>query len=631
MKLPTVFPRTTIPPPEVNETESMPKEAISNGKGENLDPSMAMQSMTIHERFEIFMNETSFTALTRIHKANSIIKRVIWFVVLVAMLAWLSIQCFWLFEKYFKYPVDVKIELVSSTKMDFPSVTICNRNPLRNSMIAYSPFRTMQDDFLKVKQDDSLYEMAYDMMFKPGQQNSTPSTGTTLWPSTPQNSVPSNSVPSSSTTGTTPSSTTESMLDRMKENDFNVWEALSDPTTADSFYNTKSSDITNTLAYSGFAATIDENELEDYGHQIEDLLMSCTFQGYPCSTKNFTYVHNSKYGNCFTFNHHKNNQTTISSSYPGPLMGLVMEFNIEQSEYVESLAPEAGVRVLVHQRGTFPVPDDDGFYIAPGFVTSVGIHEVRITRLPPPHASCAEQAVKTDYYQEKYGTLYTKQPCLKSCYQDNIMQMCNCAVAYYLIPEGASVCDVSNDTITFDVTLHCRYLIPGDCLVEATKNCGGCSNLCPDPCSERKYQPYVSMASWPSDAYSNSLDHRLMRSSTDFMEQSHLSSRSNNVAKMEIFFKEMIYENIEQQKGYESQNLISDVGGQLGLWLGLSAITIGELVEFFAAIFKAVTAKAVRRRTYDGEPARKFKDIAIHVGRQKRDVNDTMRVESLTD
>ncbi|XP_033750683.1 LOW QUALITY PROTEIN: acid-sensing ion channel 1-like [Pecten maximus] len=604
-----------MPPPEVSETEPMPKEATKNGK--HLDPTDAMESMTIHERFDIFMNETSFTALTRIHKANSIIKRIVWFVVLVGMLAWLSVQCYWLLDKYFKYPVDVKIELISSPTMEFPSVTICNRNPLRKSMIDYSPFRTMQDDFLKVKQDDRLYEKAFDMMFNSDTWNSS---------TTP-------TVPGQTQSGA--SSTSPTLGDRHRYNrrfqcyhrirtesnerkNFNVWDALSDPSTAENFYKKKSSNIENTLAYSGFAACIDESELQEYGHQIDDLLMSCTFQGYPCSVKNFTYTHNSKYGNCYTFNHHKNNQSTVSSSYPGPLMGLVMEFNIEQNEYVESLAPEAGVRVLIHERGSYPIPDDDGFYIAPGFVTSVGIQEVRITRLPPPHASCADHGVKTDYYREKFDTIYTKQPCLKSCYQDNVMASCNCAVPYYIIPDGASTCDVTNDSVV-------------ECLTASMCRMDLCDDMCPDPCNERKYQSYVSMASWPSDAYSESLDKKLMRSSTDFMEQDRLNSRSNNVAKMEIFFKEMIFEKIEQQRGYESQNLISDIGGQLGLWLGLSAITIGELVEFFAAIFKAVTAKAVRRRTYEGEPVEKFQNIATRVGRRSRNGSDGLRVESLTE
>ncbi|XP_069137183.1 amiloride-sensitive sodium channel subunit beta-2-like [Argopecten irradians] len=605
--------RTVMPPPEVNETDPMPKEATKNGKQAGLDPP-ATDSMTIHERFDIFMNETSFTALTRIHKANSIIKRIIWFVVLVAMLSWLGIQCYWLLDKYFKHPVDVKIELVSSTPMEFPSVTICNRNPLRRSMIDQSPFRTMQDDFLKVKRDDSLYDKAWEMMFN---------TGTSDWNSS-TSTVPTVTEPASGSgttwanIGTTENANSAAVLARMKENNFNVWDALSDHQTANAFYKTKSSDIINTLSYAGFAAGIEESELEQYGHQIEDLLMSCTYGGYPCSVKNFTYTHNSKYGNCYTFNHHKNNQTSATSMYPGPLMGLVLEFNVEQDEYVEALAPEAGLRVHVHERGSYPIPDDDGFYIAPGFLTSVGLQEIRITRLPPPHAGCAEKGVKTDYYREKFDTIYTKQPCLKSCYQDNVMDVCKCAVPYYIIPEGAITCDVSNDTVT-------------DCLGDSMCNMAICGDKCPDPCSEKKYQSYISMAAWPSNQYSQSLDSRLMKSSVDFMEEDKLRSRSNNVAKMEMFFKELVYEKIEQQKGYESQNLISDIGGQLGLWLGLSAITIGELVEFFAAIFKAVTAKAVRRRTYDSEPVKKFQKLACQVGRKRRTVSDTMRVESLTD
>lgn len=54
-----------------------------------------------------------------------------------------------------------------------------------------------------------------------------------------------------------------------------------------------------------------------------------------------------------------------------------MELYIEQNEYINALAPDAGVRMIIHDRGTYPFPEDNGVSVPPGSLTSVGIKKVK--------------------------------------------------------------------------------------------------------------------------------------------------------------------------------------------------------------------------------------------------------------
>ena len=56
--------------------------------------------------------------------------------------------------------------------------------------------------------------------------------------------------------------------------------------------------------------------------------------------------------------------------------GLKMELFINQEQYVANLATEAGIKVLIHKRGSMPFPEDKGIVILPGQSTSVGVKQV---------------------------------------------------------------------------------------------------------------------------------------------------------------------------------------------------------------------------------------------------------------
>ena len=81
-------------------------------------------------------------------------------------------------------------------------------------------------------------------------------------------------------------------------------------------------------------------------------------------------------------------------------VGLTLEFNIQQSEYISALAPDAGIRVSIHERGTYPFPEDDGFTVAPGSATSVALKQAVILARNCPLDVISHQSVwLRDFFQ----------------------------------------------------------------------------------------------------------------------------------------------------------------------------------------------------------------------------------------
>ncbi|KAK3584640.1 hypothetical protein CHS0354_003926 [Potamilus streckersoni] len=122
-----------------------------------------------------------------------------------------------------------------------------------------------------------------------------------------------------------------------------------------------------------------------------------------------------------------------------------------------------------------------------------------------------------------------------------------------------------------------------------------CNDMCPSSCEELRFEPIMSISKWPSEQYAQHLRNRIRKTSSKFMDDDKVADSTSTLAKLEVYFVDMSYETIEQQKSYQSESLISDIGGQLGLWLGLSVITLGELVEFMASVSHLITARCYGR------------------------------------
>ena len=58
----------------------------------------------------------------------------------------------------------------------------------------------------------------------------------------------------------------------------------------------------------------------------------------------------------------------------------------------------------------------------------------------------------------------------------------------------------------------------------------------------------------------------------------------SNLAKLNIFFGELNYQTITQIKAYNFGSLLGDIGGQMGLFIGASILTLLEFGEYFLVI-----------------------------------------------
>lgn len=128
------------------------------------------------------------------------------------------------------------------------------------------------------------------------------------------------------------------------------------------------------------------------------------------------------------------------------------------------------------------------------------------------------------------------------------------------------------------------------------KNELNCTKSCPPPCRENLFKLTSSFASWPSDAYQYFYSTRLEEKEIEFTNiENQTSDVRSNVLKLNIFYEELNYEVIREERSYELVNFVSDLGGSLGLWIGMSVLSFAEVLELILLIAFALYVKLRRR------------------------------------
>ncbi|XP_072425746.1 acid-sensing ion channel 1C-like isoform X1 [Chiloscyllium punctatum] len=309
------------------------------------------------------------------------------------------------------------------------------------------------------------------------------------------------------------------------------------------------------------------------GHTIHDMLLMCTYRGENCTHHNFTTIF-TRYGKCYTFNSGKDGKPLLTTMKGGTGNGLEVMLDIQQDEYLpvwdktEETSFEAGLKIQIHTQDEPPYIHELGFGVAPGFQTFVSTQEQRIMYLPPPWGDCRISNINSGFF-----STYSITACRIDCETRYLVENCNCRMVH--MPGNADVCTPEQYKDCADPALE--FLVEQD-----SSYC-----MCETPCNVTRFGKEISMVKIPSKASAKFLAKKFNRTEQYIME---------NILVLDIFFEALNYETIEQKKAYEVAGLLGDIGGQMGLFIGASILTILEIFDYLYEVFKDKVSGIVKRK-----------------------------------
>lgn len=223
-----------------------------------------------------------------------------------------------------------------------------------------------------------------------------------------------------------------------------------------------------------------------------------------------------------------------------------------------------GILIQIHDPETDASMDSSFIVISPGQSYDIVISRKTFSRKKHPFPSNCHTLETTKYKQK--GGRYTRSNCIFSCFQMKLQQQCG---DVFSMNKSASqkICEA-------------QFL-----KMRPIRDCD-----CPEPCYQVLYPNEISTATWPKKFQLQSMKKEfsdLLNLTDAIATDIYLQKR---FAKIKIFYKELIYTASTEEELYGFGSLVSEIGGIMGLFIGVSVISLAELIWLFGLSIKRLVA-----------------------------------------
>ncbi len=516
----------------------------------------AKTTMDVHRVFREFANGTSMHGVPRIINARSVASRIFWTIICIGAFTMFFINCGILLSRFYQYPKKVNVEIIQRP-VQFPWVSVCNSGHMDLLTTERLDALLNERNFSENPRLDAFTE-EYEF----------------FWADS--GFMFQHFLAVHEELGFT--------FTQSKETMFEVYSRL------------------------GLAANIGTEIASDAGVQLEDLVITCKYMSKYCNVStSMEKIFDPYYFNCFTFNPAKL-VTSNANRLQGVEYGLSLllftgtagqiKFTSGQDTLLPgmeeadiALASGRSARVVVHAPGTAPHFTAAGYDIPPGFSVTIGVKARENVRISEPHGNCTQDTGNSTY---KYTLAY----CQINCLQDAIMSNCGCVDNKISIPEdtrGLPFClqlpklpeicflDFSDNCMQlvrdWSAAIKCRREVYANMTVHDPDSIDAC--MCHPPCNDIEYDTIYSLSTIPPDTeehtafYYNVVEFldKLSPRRSEILRQRYGEGYKEHVTKeyvsrLNVHIADSNVIKTVELPDYEPIRLVSDIGGQLGLWIG---------------------------------------------------------------
>ncbi|CAF2795472.1 unnamed protein product [Rotaria sp. Silwood2] len=267
-----------------------------------------------------------------------------------------------------------------------------------------------------------------------------------------------------------------------------------------------------------------------------------------------------------------------------------------------------GMIGVVHDNTQVPIVYMDGIELATGFNHRLSYMQKYISYLPSPYSTCTDQVSRSmqamfDYYSGA-DYAYSETLCYIICTQ--IYRYIKCGCVDPTLWDARAIILPETDTIIIaplcNDTDPCYSKAADELLASDTLLNQYCLS-CPYKCSMTNFVIRTSSSTTPPDWLLNDIKIFVENSSiplaVNWSTEWRQHVRANFLA-IELVRESTPNERYEQVATTSAVDLLSNVGGQTGLWIGISFLSLMEVVEMLYRLARhqfLVVLRALRKPT----------------------------------